>query len=218
MNNSTLLIIPCCKRKQSGGYSLPIDYQDPLQKLISPEHYSYLLKIREEFANHIKNDSFFMQAVERYSGNFYKSFPKLSNCIKSKTNKKNTPKLLILSALYGPLHPYSLINDYELKMPNTKKALWRKSFPFFLENYVRKNNITQIRFYCGKSTGYYSVIKNSFDPLLGAGILKKVIHYNVRNGGSSTTPKNHGRQLAFDLSCGKKEIIFDRVVEKFIFQ
>jgi ssDNA-binding Zn-finger/Zn-ribbon topoisomerase 1 len=201
INSQTLLIIPCCKTKNSGGVQLPNDYKDPLTDFISQEQFSMVLKSRTKLYSHIKNKEQFVFAINRYNGNLYKAIPNMADCIKEKTNSSNQPKLIILSALYGPLHPLSLINDYELRMPNTKNSIWHNNFPSFLKNYVKQNNISTIRIYCGQSTGYYSVLSKSIKPLLKKKIIKAAIHYDIIDGNSYHTPHNHGLQLAKDLKC-----------------
>ena len=39
MNKDTLIVIPCCKFKKSGGQSRPLEYRDPLSKLIDEHHF-----------------------------------------------------------------------------------------------------------------------------------------------------------------------------------
>ncbi|MBC8214160.1 MAG: peroxide stress protein YaaA [Candidatus Marinimicrobia bacterium] len=204
INKNTLLIIPCCARKSSGGKPLPKNYSDPLSKYICPSAYKNLVDIRKDhIAQHIKHSDQYMPAIDRYNGNLYTAFPTLSKCIRNNTNIEGKPKLLILSALYGPLHPESLINDYNLIMPISKNGFWALNFPAFLSDYVNHNKIEYIRFYCGTSTGYYTVVNQSATPLLGGHTtLKGVTHCNVVNGNSYHTPYNHGLQLATDLGCG----------------
>ncbi len=213
MNNKTLLIIPCCKTKIHGGNKIPNDYQDPLIELISGSQYLSILETRKKLYSYLGNKELFMPAIDRYVGYLYKSIPNFANCIKEKTNGSDQPKLIILSALYGPLHPKSLINNYELKMPTGKNSLWHINFPSFLQNYVNKNKIKSIRIYCGLRTGYYSVLSKAIEPLLETNSLTHVLHYNIDNGNSYHTPHNHGLQLALDLSCVNANVKFTKKVE-----
>jgi cytoplasmic iron level regulating protein YaaA (DUF328/UPF0246 family) len=152
-----------------------------------------------------------MPAIDRYIGKLYSANSNLSNCIKEQTNGKYQPKLIILSALYGPLHPETMINDYELKMLNTKNTQWYIKFPSFLKDYVSRNNIKEIRIYCGKSTGYYNVLSNAIKPLLKIKLLSNAIIYNVIKGDTYHTPHNHGLQLSMDL-CDNENADFTRKI------
>jgi len=208
----SLLIIPCCKGKHSGGSDLPIAYTDHLRETVSPDQYNAILAAREPLNGLLKKSNEYMPAIDRYAGNLYKAFQNISTCIRTKTNSDSKPKLIILSALYGPLHPESLINDYDLAMPHGNNNIWNNNFPTFLADYVTKQKIKSIRFYCGRSTGYYNVVSNSVRSLLAKKLLREVIHYDVVNGSSYHTPYNHGLQLATDLCCGSISA-FTRTVE-----
>ena len=115
MNKNTLLIIPCCKFKKSGGQARPFEYRDPLSALIDEHHFQRVEETRKTLSHIIAEGDreSFLPAIERYIGYFYRAAPNMSEIIRQKTNSENQPRLLILSALYGPLHPESLINIYD---------------------------------------------------------------------------------------------------------
>jgi hypothetical protein len=213
MNDETLLVIPCCKSKVSGGKPCIRKTSDPLESFISAEDYTSVLQVRDCLNESRINTELFMPSIDRYDGSLYRATQNLAYCMKENTNHAGQPRLIILSALYGPLHPLSPINNYELKMPTTKNSPWFKYFPFFLQDYVEKNGISSIRIYCGLSTGYYKVLKNAIKPLLKTNSLTEAIHYNIVGGNSYHTPHNHGLQLAKDLSCGEKAAAFTKPIE-----
>ena len=213
-DDKTLLIIPCCKKKKSGGIVLPTNYIDPLSVTVSKNQYNAIIEARKplKLNGHLQNTEQYMPAIDRYAGTLYKIFDNISECIRTYTNSENCPKLIILSALYGPLHPESLINNYNLEMPKGRNQEWYQAFPSFLESYVNNQQIENIRFYVGRTTGYYDVVSNSVRPLLRNKSLRLAIHLNVIDGGTFVTPYNHGLQLASDLSCATS-LEFNRTVE-----
>lgn len=216
IDEKSLLIIPCCKRKQQGGIEKPKDYCDPLLKTVTQENYNKVeeLHTSSELNCYKKNVAEYIPAIERYDGHLYRAHKEFISIVRKQTNRKNRPKLLILSALYGPLHPETLINNYDLKMPNTKSSIWWHNLPSFLTSYVKQMNINNVSIYCGRSTGYYKVLSKSIIQLLNDGSIDYAIHCNVIDGSSSTTPKNHGLQLLRDLRLGLTDLEFTRKIEK----
>ncbi len=212
LSPNTLLIIPCCKTKIQGGNSISLDYQDPLKELISNSKFQDLLSGRAGFEEYLKDNRHFLPAIDRYNGNLYRVIPNFASEIKKRTNGVNQPKLIILSALYGPLHPLSLINDYELQMPKNRNHYWYYSFPSFLKDYVRSNKISSIKIYCGKSTGYSTVLTNAIKSLREQDKIDDIIRYDVTKGSSLFTPQNHGLQLCFDLQVIKSKEKFTRPI------
>jgi len=199
IDERTLLIIPCCKSKCSGGNDLPPEYVDPLTSTVSSSAWSSIITARTCQEQYLTDNLHFLPAIDRYTGSLYRPIPEFSSLTLERTNTISTPKLLILSALYGPLHPESLINDYDLKMPSTKKSVWMKNFPEFLSDYVATQNVSSIRVYFGQSTGYFKVANNAIKPILQSGGIENAIQYQVEDGGSYLTPYNHGLKLAHDL-------------------
>lgn len=213
LSPETLLIIPCCKTKNSGGHDLPKDYRDPLKELVSTSSFQIIAAKRKEFEHKLKDREHYMPAISRYSGNLYKSIPNFASEIIQRTNGEHQPKLIILSALYGPLHPLSLINDYELQMDKSRNHVWYKVFPLFLEDYVRTNRISSIRLYCGQSTGYNKVLIHAVESLREKRRFDDVTRYDVFEGNSYLTPHNHGLQLCYDLNIIPSKALFTKEVK-----
>lgn len=222
----TLLLIPCCAKKSSGGKRLLRGYDDILIEFISRETYDEVISYRKEVLNELEKnpkyltDKYFknmkivsgpdfgqndtsgayLPAIDRYSGSLYSVITNFSSFIKINTNRINKPKLIILSALYGPLHPFTLIQDYNLKMSDSPAYQnWKIGFPMFLNDYVQKNRIREIRLYLGKSSTYFKVVKGSLVQLSKHCSLRNIVHIDVMDGDSFNTPYNHGCQLISDL-------------------
>ena len=109
------------------------------------------------------------------------------------------PKMLILSALYGPLHPHSPIQDYNLMMSDSPARLWASAFTPFLEAYVRQNRIRKVVMYVGSGTRYYAVAKKAVANLREKRLITQGLQYHVTDGSTPTTPFQHGLRLLDDL-------------------
>lgn len=57
----------------------------------------------------------FIPGLSRYPGGLY-SVPKMKPAVQRMLSQGEGPKMLILSALYGPLHPHRPIQDDNLMM------------------------------------------------------------------------------------------------------
>jgi len=220
--SDTLFIIPCCKAKEIGGIRLA-KYNDELREFVSLEIYNSILSARKELLSIIKqnkkyisNDysknnniifgpdfglkelsSKYLPAIDRYKGYLYSAEPNFKNILKKGLNDPNKPRIIILSALYGPLHPLSMIQDYNLKMSDSPAfKIWKEYFPNFLKDYISRNQISGIHLYLGSKTNYLKVAKNAILPLLKKGLINQAIHFGIKKGSSSNTPIKHG-QLAF---------------------
>src|SRR5947209_20547239 len=91
-------------------------------------------------------------AIERYIGNLYSVDPGFAVKIRRTLHEENRRHILILSALYGPLHPLSPIQDYNLKMSNSPAYRTRKAgLASFLKEYVTRNGIRSVCFYLGRT-------------------------------------------------------------------
>jgi len=229
--NKTLFIIPCCKAKAPGGQT-PFSFSDPIQDLISQPPYRALLSARKLVLDKLRGDpkyvsekynknsnikdgpefgtsrpiGEYLPAVERYIGNLYKGSPGLANRIKTHIANPNKPSVLILSALYGPLHPSALIQDYDLKMSDRPAyQSWKRNFPPFLVEYVQRSSIKEVRLYLGGSTAYLRVAKSAVRLLKEKKLVGRVIHYDVKNGNSYRTPSLHGR-LALSHLEGRSDL------------
>ena len=114
--------------------------------------------------------------------------------------------VLILSALYGPLHPKSSIQNYNLKMSDSPAyKTWKKRFAPFLRCYVLSNGIREIYFFLGKSTHYLKVAEPAAKSLLEENLIDKAIQYCVVKGNSRKTPTTHGKLLEKHLKEGQTD-------------
>ena len=135
--------------------------------------------------------------MQRYKGTLYSNVPSLS----SRNNLNG--QILILSALYGPLHPLSHIQDYNLQMGDKPAyRTWKKHLPQFLRNYALSNGIQEIHLFFGSSTYYLKVAQAAVEPLLKEKLIKKAIQYHVIDGSTRLTPQTHGEILEDCLKRG----------------
>jgi hypothetical protein len=129
---STLILIPCCAAKARGGTNAAMP--DPLATSLSDTVYTQLCGARRavlariqsepdlltdaftkngalvdgpDFGGHASS-SRYLPALERYTGNLY-AVPGLQAKLYASIADRNSPQVLILSTLYGPLHPLSPI-------------------------------------------------------------------------------------------------------------
>ena len=81
----------------------------------------------------------YMPAIERYIGSLYSGTLGFAEAIRKNERDNSKILVLILSALYGPLHPMDLIQDYNLQMSDSPAyQVWKDQFPLFLEEYVER--------------------------------------------------------------------------------
>lgn len=215
-----LLIIPCCARKKAGGgpwRSNPQAYDG----VISKDAVLQVFDARKEILRavteagsvyhepkYIKNRAIktgpdfgcrdisgeYMPAIERYCGTLYAACPGIKERFGESAEKG--PHLLILSALYGPLHPLDCIQDYNLAMGERHAGkAWSDLFPAFLASFVEAFSIRKIELFLGVSTAYFRIAKRAVSPLIRAGYIR-AIHHEVQNGNLRETPRNHGLTLA----------------------
>lgn len=222
LRSNTLFIIPCSGDKKSTGKTLD-EYDDPLRKLVSPETYRKILPSREYILRNIqkyssnkqsKNKNIklgpdfgskdlsgkYLPAIDRYNGCLYTAKENFSDIIKNGLDNPDKQRIIILSALYGPLHPLSMIQDYELKMSDKYACkTWKEHFPDFLSDYTQHNNIKRIHLYLGSSTDYYKIAKKAIQPLLKKGSINQAVQFEVEKGNSYHTPANHGHLVTAHL-------------------
>ena len=224
LDDKSLLLLPCSARKASGGTRFS---EDPLAESVSSECYSNVIATRSTLLSTLlnspkytsdkyqkntairkgrdfgpqENSGDYLPATARYRGNLYTAKPGLESIITENTNSIGQPKLLILSALYGPLHPLSPIQDYNLKMsdPHARKA-WQYGFANFLENYIDSQKIERIHLFFGPTTEYYKIALAAVTPLSRKMKLTHVYHHEIENGNAFHTPHNHGLLLYATLS------------------
>jgi len=226
VSGSTLFIIPCCKTKKHGGQTL-CSFYDPLGESVCSTTYGSITSARAELLNTVRKNSKYMSGEEysinedirdgpdfglhglsgkylsaicRYKGKLYKAVTNFSEIIKANLTTANKPKILILSALYGPLHPLSMIQDYNLKMSDSQAyQTWTKYFALFLKDYAQKNKISSIHLYLGSTTHYFKVAERAIIPLLEGKLINQAIQFEVKNGDSCHTPTNHGLLVSAHL-------------------
>jgi hypothetical protein len=221
---STLVIIPCCAAK-SGGGRLDGAVPDPLKDLVSASAYGQALDTRAEVLGAVRRAQKFtsdryaknmaltdgpdfgvstgaaltMPALDRYQGSLYRANG-LKEEIRKAVSSDDGMRILILSALYGPLHPLSPIQDYNLMMSDTPSKSWGTAFPQFLSDYVENNGIRRVALYVGSSTAYFKIARRAAVPLLASGRIEAAVQYHVVEGGTRETPTQHGQLLAAHLS------------------
>ena len=212
-----LLLIPCCATKKPEGRSSAI-ITDLLSNLVSASAYSDILKGRQDVLSSVcqngKNRSVesgadfggystlgrYLPAVDRYEGTLYANVPASEDT----SWRQDDRHVLILSALYGPLHPLSSIQNYNLKMSDRSAyGVWKKRFPRFLQDYVSLNGIHSIYLFFGTTTCYLKVARCAVEPLLAGKQIAKAIQYHIINGGTRLTPQCHGKLFAKHLESGK---------------
>lgn len=194
-DRSTLLIVPCCAAKSAGG-RMNVAELDPLRDLSTPSAYRLALKARSEILHYVRRAPKFtadkylknisitdgadfgsvagaglaMPALDRYQGLLYRA-KGLKASIREAVSSTEGPRVLILSALYGPLHPLSPIQDYNLMMSDAPARPWSTAFPQFLAAFAELNDIRRVALYVGTSTAYFKVARKAALPLLASGRL-----------------------------------------------
>lgn len=225
LDASTLILIPCCASKAStvDGRLAP----DPLAAAVPTSVYTQLIEARRTALAQLRNDPALLAdqfvknrslregpdlggqetsgryrpALERYTGTLY-SVPGLRSAIYQRLEDPESPRLMILSALYGPLLPLSPIQDYNLRMDQVPARVWQRAFLPVLDSYVRTQGIRSIVLLVGSTTAYYRVASSAVSALLQRGALGQSTHYHVRDGRTRTTPFEHGIALR-DLLDGR---------------
>lgn len=222
---STLIVIPCCAAKASGGTNVAM--HDPLATSLSDATYTQLCGARravlagiqsetdlltDAFAKnralvdgpdfgHQVNSGRYLPALERYTGNLY-AVPGLRAKLYASIADHNAPRVLILSALYGPLHPLSPIQDYNLRMDQAPARIWRTALLPMLDQYVSTHGIRSIVLLVGSETAYYRVASRTASELLRRGRIAEASQYHILDGNTRATPVEHGRIL-LDLLSGR---------------
>ena len=221
---STLIVIPCCAAKASGGTSTAT--HDPLAMRLSDTSYGQLCQTRRAVLTQIQNDpdlltgafsknralldgpdfgghgnsGRYRPALERYTGKLY-SVPGLRQKLNESLADVNAPHVLILSALYGPLHPLSPIQDYNLRMDQAPARIWRTAYLPLLDHYVSTHGIRSVILLVGSMTAYYRVASQATADLLRRRRITAGSQYHILDGNTCATPIEHGR-LLLDLLSG----------------
>lgn len=233
VDRATLVIVPCCAAKVAGG-SLDDAGPEPLRNFVTESTYLAMLDAREEVLRCVQHTPKFteekyaknaaisngpdfgrsvgaaltMPALDRYEGTLYQS-PGLKAGIREAAGSTEGPRILILSALYGPLHPLSRIQDYNLMMSDRPAKLWGTAFPKFLADYVESNSIRQVALYVGTSTYYYKIARKAVLPMLVNGRVRSAVQYHVVGGTTRKTPEQHGALLRDQLAGTDCRHFFD---------
>lgn len=233
VHSDTLLIIPCCAKKAPSGATVPA-YSDPLRDFVTQEAYERMLGARREALRGVRSQPKFMSdkyqknagivdgpefggeigtgkyrpALERYEGTLY-SVDGLRRAVEATSAEEGRPRVLILSALYGPIHPETKIQDYNLKMDDAPARVWSEAFPPFLQDYVKSNGISEISLYLGTKTKYFSVASKAIAALQTKGLVRRAVQYHVVNGGTRPTPLAHGHRLLGDLGGARNAKFYD---------
>jgi hypothetical protein len=220
-------LIPCCAAKAAGG-SLAPPLPDPLASTLSDTIYAQLCAARRTALTLLRSDASlltgkfaknrllqeghdfgghvtagrYLSALERYTGNLY-SVPGLRSALYKCIDAPKAPRVMILSALYGPLHPLSPIQDYNLLMGEEPARVWRSAFLPVLESYIRLHGIRSVVLLLGSATPYFRVASAAVSTLLHHSVLDEAMQYHVHDGNSRTTPLEHGRIL-YELLCGQQ--------------
>jgi len=137
LKRDTLVLFPCCACKYGDGEYWGGTYS-PLAELMDGEAISHLLKVRTLLlekiqgekryctGKYIKNalikagpdfgqqdtSGRYLPAIDRNIGALYTAEPGFANLVREHIRRGEGPHLLIISALYGLLHPLELIQDY----------------------------------------------------------------------------------------------------------
>ena len=237
LGEETLLLIPCCARKAPDDSHQSLI--DPLTDIVSEVSYSLMIQKRamlldqlqrsnkytsgtkarnigiREGADFGKGDfsGGYLPAIERYIGNLYTAHHEVVDAVKELANNKGQPRLLILSALYGPLHPLSPIQNYNLQMSDSlATTTWRTGFAEFLGSYVESLGIRDIHLFVGSSTPYFWTAMTAAKPIRGNKKLDHIYQYHIVEGNSYHTPHNHGL-LLLKMLTGRSDLKFTRLVE-----
>lgn len=237
-DRSTLVIIPCCAVKSAGG-RLDGAMPDPLKDLVSASAYSQALETRAEVLGAVRRTLKFtsdkyaknaaltdgadfgvptgvaltVPALDRYQGFLYRANG-LKEEIRKAVSSDDRARILILSALYGPLHPLSPIQDYNLMMSDTPAKSWSTAFPQFLSDYAERNGIRRIALYVGSETEYFKIARKAATQLLASGQIETTVQYHVVDGGSRETPTRHGQLLAAQLSGADCSSLLNKVTTR----
>jgi len=233
INSQTLMILPCCAEKEPGGSA---DYKESLSKYISHDSYGLIIETRKNILSNLRQinkyttDKYsknkhikagmdfgginstgkYIQAIDRYTGSLYRAVEDFPDLVRQSLEKRNSPKIIILSALYGPLHPFDMIQDYNLQMSDKPAyTSWKITFAFFLREYVIRNKINQILLYLGQKTSYFKVVKSAIQKLKNV----NVIYFDVKNGNSYHTPHNHGLLISKHLGYSRS-VSFTRKIDR----
>jgi hypothetical protein len=87
------------------------------------------------------------------------------------------------------------------------------ALPGFLEEYVTKNGIRDVRLYLGRTTAYLKVASRALQAIIQQGTVTATF-YDVEGGTSRETPRNHGVRFLSDLGQPSSQAASKTIVEK----
>ncbi len=225
-DNRTAILIPCCKTKMPGGeryqqgaFGSRKELSEKVREEVLEGRRAILrglLKSRTESG--VREgpdfggqdlDGLYRPSWQRYRGFLYGALPNREILARK---KHEGPRLLILSALYGPLDPEEMIQDYELQMGQPLMTcegkirplnVWKRILPAFFHDWVVNEGLNRILLLL--CAHYLDALKPSVNQGLRQGWLKEVMQCKVLNGSTGKTPKTHGRVLSDLLLEGNSE-------------
>jgi len=232
-----LILIPCCADKEDGGEGRSI-VRSSLQAHLGKPQWDDLLEARRSVLAAIRSESRwttgkyvknrelkcgrdfggsesgarYLPATQRYTGTLYKEAPTLADNASNEESKRST--VLVVSALYGLLHPDDEIQNYNLQMSESPAyRTWKQTLPETLLNFVTRNAVSEMFLLFGPSTAYLKVVMKALSPDLKR-VVPRIVHFDVQSGSSYKTPQRHGQVLNYLLS-GKRGQVAD-VAEKIV--
>jgi hypothetical protein len=73
-----------------------------------------------------------------------------------------------------------LIQDYNLQMSDSPAyQVWKDQFPLFLEEYVEREQISDLHVYVGRSTRYFRVAELAIVRLKRRDLIEPAVQYDV---------------------------------------
>jgi len=193
----TLCFIPCCESKRPAITAKPI--RDPWYHYLGI-NVSSLIRGRQEMVDSLIKSSIPTNAIDLYTGNFYRPLDK--EIIKNQIDAGKI-RLFIISAGYGLVDANEQIHNYDETMTSRTARIWRdiglvniiaeviqifkadQVFGFFSGNPVWNYSGSKYRFFF--SEGLKTALANGYDPI-NAGCF-----YRAAGKGQSTIPTALGK-------------------------
>jgi hypothetical protein len=222
-----LILIPCSAEKLPGGQPFASKHVSGLARFVHRAEYDHLMAKRASLLREISSSprwqvgkygknrelvsgpdlggrelgGLYHRTADRYSGNLYRAAGGLPVAEESASSQA----VLILSALYGLLHPVDLIQDYNLQMSDSPAhRTWKQGLPRVLLHYIECNGVTEMFLLLGRSTSYMKVVMKALPMIRVA--TKEIVHFDVVAGSSVVTPRTHGQVLA-ELLRGRSGVV-----------
>jgi cytoplasmic iron level regulating protein YaaA (DUF328/UPF0246 family) len=156
-----------------------------------------------------------MRAIDRYKGSVYEN---LEQGLKEGQGFRSSSEVLIISSLFGILHPNDMIPDYELMMKDRSPS--HKSVHSWWDNIFRRYSLSAVlkkcypglkNIYCFMSdtSGYVDAVKS-----LGESFMTYVVHVEKGSTGASTKAWGNGLRLCIEESPASPEDVAQIVVRE----